>query len=99
MLSFVAQENSLLGVLTVKETMDYAARLSGAPDASAVDTMVADTLHELGMESTAETKVGDIFYKGISGGQKRRLSIGATLRAVAMLWGRLVLTGCSAAVS
>lgn len=37
--------------------------------------LVETILHELGLASAASTPVGTIFIKGVSGGQKRRLSI------------------------
>ncbi len=40
---------------------------------------VDDILRELGLEAAADVKVGDVFYKGCSGGQKRRVSIGVEL--------------------
>jgi ABC-type uncharacterized transport system YnjBCD ATPase subunit len=76
--SFVPQEDSLLGVLTVRETFTFAAALQG-PKGVSVDALVANVLKELGLETAADVKVGDIFYKGCSGGQKRRVSIGVEL--------------------
>ena len=40
---------------------------------------VEDILRELGLESAADVMVGDVFYQGCSGGQKRRVSIGVEL--------------------
>jgi ABC-type multidrug transport system ATPase subunit len=40
---------------------------------------VETTIRELGLEIATHTKVGDVFYKGCSGGQKRRVSIGVEL--------------------
>jgi ABC-type multidrug transport system ATPase subunit len=44
-----------------------------------VTTLVNDIIHELGLDSAADVKIGDVFYKGCSGGQKRRVSIGVEL--------------------
>lgn len=53
---------------------EVAARLA------AVDLkMVDDLLLELGLDVCKDTMVGTIFFKGISGGQKRRLSIAIEL--------------------
>ena len=73
-LRYVQQEESLVGVLTARETLIFAARLAGMP-LSHVDVV----LSEMGLESTADTPVGTIFSKGMSGGQKRRLSIAIEL--------------------
>lgn len=71
---YVQQEDSLVGILSVRETLVFAARLAGAPD-SRVDELLAD----LGLSVCSDTHVGTIFFKGISGGQKRRLSIAVEL--------------------
>ena len=71
---YVQQEESLVGVLTARETLHFAARLAGAPLAH-VDVL----LREMGLDSAADTQVGTIFSKGMSGGQKRRLSIAIEL--------------------
>ncbi len=65
---YVQQEDALVGVLTVRETLMVAAHLAGVA-ASKVDPLLA----ELGLLVCKDTKVGTIFFKGISGGQKRRL--------------------------
>ncbi|KAL1409285.1 hypothetical protein Q8F55_006118 [Vanrija albida] len=72
--SFVEQNDHHLGVLTVRETLFYAAKFSGRP-VCVVDEMLAD----LGLELCADVMVGDPLHTGISGGQKRRLSIGCAL--------------------
>jgi ABC-type multidrug transport system ATPase subunit len=71
---YVQQEDSLCGILTVRETLVVATRLAGAPTAR-----VDELLDELGLTVCEHTKVGTIFFKGISGGQKRRLSIAVEL--------------------
>lgn len=72
--AYVQQEDALVGVLTVAETLLVAALLAGVPR-SRCDELV----RELGLESARDTKVGTIFQKGLSGGQKRRLSIAVEL--------------------
>ena len=79
--SYVAQEDSLMGVFTVRETVRIAVRfyhgygLSGK-DLEALESKVLTTV---GLTSAANTIVGDIFRKGLSGGQKRRLSLAVEL--------------------
>jgi ABC-type multidrug transport system ATPase subunit len=65
---YVQQENSLIGVLTVGETMRFTARLTGASQ-----DRIRPILKELGLLRNEHTKVGNIFIKGLSGGEKRRL--------------------------
>jgi ABC-type multidrug transport system ATPase subunit len=40
-----------------------------------VEKEIDDLLSELGLAEQAHTIVGDVFLKGLSGGQKRRLSV------------------------
>jgi ABC-type multidrug transport system ATPase subunit len=79
--SYVAQEDSLLGSFTVEETLRMAARLSLPSKISnaVIDERVDAVIDEMGLRVCQHTLVGDIFRKGISGGQKRRLSIGIEL--------------------
>jgi ABC-type lipoprotein export system ATPase subunit len=72
--SYVQQEDALVGILTVRETLFTAARLAGVPT-SRVDPII----DRLGLRSAEHTIVGTIFQKGLSGGQKRRLSLAEAL--------------------
>jgi ABC-type multidrug transport system ATPase subunit/ABC-type multidrug transport system permease subunit len=79
--SYVAQEDSLLGAFTTKETLLYTAALT-RPWNIGYDArveIVKELLHMLGLDGCADTLVGDIFIKGLSGGQRRRLSLGLAL--------------------
>eukprot|EP00640_Fibrocapsa_japonica_P002006 CAMPEP_0113935530 /NCGR_PEP_ID=MMETSP1339-20121228/2676_1 /TAXON_ID=94617 /ORGANISM="Fibrocapsa japonica" /LENGTH=542 /DNA_ID=CAMNT_0000937729 /DNA_START=284 /DNA_END=1912 /DNA_ORIENTATION=- /assembly_acc=CAM_ASM_000762 len=77
---YVSQEDSLMGVFTVRESLNFTASLVYPPSKKTErDQAVARTLKHMGLESAADTVVGDIFRKGLSGGQKRRLSIGLVL--------------------
>ncbi|KAL6720473.1 hypothetical protein ACLMJK_002396 [Lecanora helva] len=79
--SYVEQEDALIGSLTVRETLDFAARLA-LPSAVArherkrrIDQLLAS----FGLQNQANSIVGTPIRKGISGGQKRRLSIASQL--------------------
>ena len=72
--AYVQQEDALVGVLTVRETLYVAGKFANAPKTRAEELIV-----EFGLVSCADTIVGTIFQKGISGGQKRRLSIAVEL--------------------
>ncbi|CEG35982.1 atp-binding cassette superfamily [Plasmopara halstedii] len=79
--SYVAQEDSLLGSFTVQETMSMAAKLS-LPNkilVTQIETRVNEVIEAMGLTTCRHTLVGDIFRKGLSGGQKRRLSIAIEL--------------------
>jgi len=73
--AFVPQDDRLHGFYTCKKYMHHYARLSGLPNDESTNERIDMLLAKLGLTSQADTIVGDIFLKGLSGGQKRRLSI------------------------
>ncbi|KAG3103751.1 hypothetical protein PI124_g12713 [Phytophthora idaei] len=77
MSSYVAQEDSLLGSFTVQEMLEIAARLTMPSTTTAITIVkrVQSVIDDMGLRVCKNTMVGDMFHKGISGGQKRRLSI------------------------
>ena len=79
--SYVEQEDALIGSLTVKETMAFAARLSlpSKIDKREARRRVDDLVASFGLQSRADTIVGTPIKKGLSGGQKKRLSIASKL--------------------
>lgn len=81
--SYVEQEDSLIGSLTVRETIDFAAKMSdasrGQENATHRKDRVDEIIQMLGLTNQANTKVGTPLQKGISGGQKRRLSVAAQM--------------------
>ncbi|KAG1690166.1 hypothetical protein DVH05_028714 [Phytophthora capsici] len=79
--SYVAQEDTLLGSFTVVETMRMAAKLSlpNTVTSHEIEIRVEDVMDAMGLGTARDTLVGDIFRKGLSGGQKRRLSIAIEL--------------------
>jgi ABC-type multidrug transport system ATPase subunit len=80
--SFVRQsDDHLLPALTCRETLIYAAKLR-LPSQLPTEKKVAKADHVmnlLGLKHCANTIVGDELVKGLSGGEKRRLSIGIQL--------------------
>ncbi|KAF8324153.1 P-loop containing nucleoside triphosphate hydrolase protein [Cantharellus anzutake] len=79
--SYVEQEDALIGVLTVHETVDYAARLSLPPSAPrpAISQLVSDTLTSLGLTSVRNNRIGTPIQRGVSGGEKRRVTIACSV--------------------
>ncbi|XP_065856135.1 ABC transporter G family member 12-like isoform X2 [Euphorbia lathyris] len=77
-ISYVTQEDHLLGSLTVRETLTYSAhlRLPSTLTNSQINEVVETTTMKMGLEECAATKIGNWHSRGISGGEKRRLSIG-----------------------
>lgn len=79
--SYVEQSDALLGVLTVRETIQYAARLSLDPSTPAGDVRarVETVVSELGLTDVVNSRIGNAVQRGISGGQKRRVTIASSL--------------------
>ncbi|KAK9311080.1 P-loop containing nucleoside triphosphate hydrolase protein [Lipomyces starkeyi] len=80
---YVQQRDALIGALTVRETLLFAAKLGIKSSTSRmnlhqhVDIVIA----RLGLSEQANTKVGTPIQRGLSGGQKRRVSVGEKLVA------------------
>ena len=79
MTSYVSQEDNLFSVFTPLETLTFAARLCRNANKEENNMFVNNVLASLGLTDCRDVKVGDMFLKGLSGGQKRRLSIGVEL--------------------
>jgi ABC-type multidrug transport system ATPase subunit len=69
------QEDNLWSFLTTRQTLQSAADLCLKESKENRVRKVCELLDTLGLNSCADTKVGNPFMKGLSGGQKRRLSI------------------------
>ncbi|KAJ9181080.1 hypothetical protein P3X46_009247 [Hevea brasiliensis] len=76
-ISYVTQEDYLLGTLTVRETLTYSAklRLPSPLTNSEINAVVENTMIKMGLQDCADKKIGNWHLRGISGGEKRRLSI------------------------
>ncbi|XP_051132051.1 ABC transporter G family member 23 isoform X2 [Andrographis paniculata] len=77
---FVAQEDNLFPLLTVKETLMFSARfrlrdMSGPDREDRVDGLIM----ELGLMHVADSFVGDEENRGVSGGERKRVSIGVDM--------------------
>jgi len=78
--SYVMQDNVHIFVLTVRETLYYAARLRmDTTNESVRAARVQKVLDMLGLSEVSETIVGNETIRGISGGQLKRLSIGVEI--------------------
>ncbi|PAN11425.1 hypothetical protein PAHAL_2G162800 [Panicum hallii] len=75
--AYVTQENVLMATLTVREAIYYSAQIQ-LPDTMTVAEKLAradDTIQEMGLTSALDTRIGGRETKGISGGQRKRLTI------------------------
>ncbi|RVX20051.1 ABC transporter G family member 15 [Vitis vinifera] len=75
--AYVTQHDVLLGTLTVKETLTYSAhlRLPTTMTKEEVNDIVEETILEMGLQNCANGFIGNWHIRGISGGEKKRLSI------------------------
>ncbi|ERM95954.1 ABC transporter G family member 17 [Amborella trichopoda] len=76
--SYVMQEDQLFPMLTVFETFMFAAEVRLPPSVSRSEKRrrVHELLDQLGLQSAAHTYIGDEGRRGVSGGERRRVSIG-----------------------
>ncbi|KAH7277482.1 hypothetical protein KP509_39G053900 [Ceratopteris richardii] len=75
--AYVTQDDNLIGTLTVRETITYSAKLrlpDGMPKHEKL-AIVESVMTEMGLQDCADTPVGNWHMRGISGGEKRRVSI------------------------
>ncbi|CAI8617926.1 unnamed protein product [Vicia faba] len=74
---YVTQDDAMPATLTASETLYYSAQLQFPNSMSIAEKKrQADiTLREMGLQDAINTRVGGYGSKGLSGGQKRRLSI------------------------
>lgn len=70
------QEDALLGTLTPRECFTFAAKLTMKLSKRQLEDRVEELITDLGLGSCANTKIGNAFIKGISGGERKRTSIG-----------------------
>ncbi|KIV78466.1 hypothetical protein PV11_10181 [Exophiala sideris] len=79
--TYVEQEDAMIGILTTRETIDFAARLSLPANMSKNERLhrVNELIDSFGLQRQADTIVGTPLRKGLSGGQKRRLSVASQL--------------------
>ncbi|CAG9947096.1 unnamed protein product [Clonostachys rosea f. rosea IK726] len=79
--AYVEQEDALIGSITVRETMAFAARLSLPSTVSKKEALsrVDDLIASFGLQAQSDSIVGTPIKKGLSGGQKKRLGVASRL--------------------
>lgn len=82
-IAHVRQDDRLLPHLTVRETLVFVAKLRLPTHFTKAqrDKRVDDVIAELRLRQCANTRVGNDYVRGVSGGERRRVSI-----AVQLLW-------------
>lgn len=80
LIGHVPQDDVLIAELTVRENLEFNARLSlGKLSSEEQSNRVDEVLHQLGLWEIQSHQVGSILDKVISGGQRKRLNIGLEL--------------------
>nr|APP91596.1 ABC transporter G family member 20 [Vitis vinifera] len=76
--AYVMQDDLLFPMLTVEETLMFSAefRLPRSLSSSKKKARVQALIDQLGLRSAAKTVIGDEGHRGVSGGERRRVSIG-----------------------
>jgi ABC-type multidrug transport system ATPase subunit len=84
---YVRQDETLIGVLTVRETLAFAADMDGIVNPTDTHTQKTTTMsrvnlvmEQLGLSHVADSRVGGGGgFRGLSGGERRRVAIGVAL--------------------
>ncbi|XP_051983209.1 broad substrate specificity ATP-binding cassette transporter ABCG2d [Xyrauchen texanus] len=78
---YVVQDDIVMGTLTVRENLRFSAalRLSSHVSPREKEARVNHLISELGLNKVADAKVGTQMIRGISGGERKRTSIGMEL--------------------
>ncbi|KAL5546266.1 hypothetical protein UlMin_005953 [Ulmus minor] len=76
--AYVMQDDLLFPMLTVEETLMFSAefRLPRSLSKSKKQARVQALIDQLGLRNAAKTVIGDEGHRGVSGGERRRVSIG-----------------------
>ncbi|KAJ3322919.1 ATP-binding cassette sub- G member 2 [Boothiomyces sp. JEL0866] len=76
--AYVEQADLMFANLTVQETLDYSARFR-LPHYFSKDERVNEIIMDLGLNNCRNTVIGDENVRGISGGERKRVSIGVEI--------------------
>ncbi|KAK6187469.1 hypothetical protein SNE40_005491 [Patella caerulea] len=81
LVGYVVQDDVVMGTLTVRENFEFSAslRLPRTVSKTERSQRVEQVIQELGLTECADTKVGNEFIRGVSGGERKRTNIGMEL--------------------
>ncbi|KAJ3342991.1 hypothetical protein HDU91_000456, partial [Kappamyces sp. JEL0680] len=79
--AYVEQDDVLYKTLSVYETISYSAqlRLPSSLTPKEKDDRVMEVIMQLGLNGCKNTRIGDEIDRGISGGERKRVSIGVEM--------------------
>ena len=73
------QDDNIFEYFTVREALQFSARLKLKRSKEEQDDKVANLIEDLGLQKCADTQIGGLFKKTISGGERKRCAIGVEL--------------------
>uniref|UniRef100_A0A8C0K5A8 Broad substrate specificity ATP-binding cassette transporter ABCG2 n=1 Tax=Canis lupus dingo TaxID=286419 RepID=A0A8C0K5A8_CANLU len=78
---YVVQDDVVMGTLTVRENLQFSAalRLPTTMTSHEKNERINKVIQQLGLDKVADSKVGTQFIRGVSGGERKRTSIGMEL--------------------
>lgn len=80
-IAYVMQDDALMPTATPREAFEFSAslRLPATTSKETIKKLVDQTIIDLGLESCADVMIGGALIKGISGGQRKRTSVGVEI--------------------
>lgn len=77
--AYVMQDDILFSHFTVTEALTFAARLKLKTPEDEQDALVNEIIQDLGLYHIRDSQIGDVHRKVLSGGERKRTSIGVEL--------------------
>ena len=74
--AFVQQDDVLQATYTVRELLEFAADIRSQKSKEEINKDVEDTINMMGLSACADSIIGGWLRRGISGGERKRTSIG-----------------------
>ena len=74
--AYIMQDDILLECLTPRESLYFGARLKLKTDLKNVELRVEELINQFGLKKCANSIIGGAMKRGISGGERKRTSIG-----------------------
>ena len=74
-ITYVPQDEFLMGEFTPRETLTSAMHMKTNSPSNLIETDVNSLLQSFGLEKVADNLIGTVFYRGLSGGQRKRVEV------------------------
>ena len=84
--AYVQQDDVLNSVLSPRELLEFACKIRTDYDKAKMDRVVNSIINRLGLTECADQQIGGLFTQGVSGGERKRTSIGYELITEPTLW-------------